>query len=108
VLTKPDLIGDGKHNNVVSTLLNKTKPLKLGYVMVKVSSSPRACHASNSYDSFLFFVSQRVTDLHHDQSESCISLLIWICAMAMKFPEAVFNLVICVPVTLPCLPITTQ
>ncbi len=37
VLTKPDLIGDGAHKPVFDTLLNISKPLRLGYVMVKVS-----------------------------------------------------------------------
>ena len=36
VLTKPDMIGDGAHRPVIDTLLNITKPLRLGYVMVKV------------------------------------------------------------------------
>ncbi len=36
VFTKPDLIGEGEHAPVVQALLNKAKPLKLGYVMVKV------------------------------------------------------------------------
>jgi hypothetical protein len=38
VLTKPDLVSDGAHQPVVATLLNITKPLRLGYVMVKVSN----------------------------------------------------------------------
>ena len=35
VLTKPDLIGPGNEEEVLQVLLNKRKPLKLGYVMVK-------------------------------------------------------------------------
>ena len=35
VLTKPDLIDDGAENEVAQVLLNKRKPLNLGYVMVK-------------------------------------------------------------------------
>ncbi len=38
VLTKPDMIGEGAHAPVIETLLNVSKPLKLGYVMVKASS----------------------------------------------------------------------
>lgn len=39
VLTKPDLIGPGGENEAVEVILNKKKPLKLGYVMVKNLSS---------------------------------------------------------------------
>jgi interferon-induced GTP-binding protein Mx len=35
VLTKPDLINPGAEQEAVQVLLNKTKPLKLGYIMVK-------------------------------------------------------------------------
>ena len=35
VLTKPDLIGPGNEEEVMQTLRNVRKPLKLGYVMVK-------------------------------------------------------------------------
>ncbi|KAG5191405.1 P-loop containing nucleoside triphosphate hydrolase protein [Tribonema minus] len=35
VLTKPDLINPGAERDAVAVLLNETKPLKLGYVMVK-------------------------------------------------------------------------
>ncbi len=35
VLTKPDLIDDGAENEVAAVLLNKRKPLSLGYVMLK-------------------------------------------------------------------------
>ena len=35
VLTKPDMIGEGAEQEKVDTLLNKNKPLKLGYIMVK-------------------------------------------------------------------------
>jgi interferon-induced GTP-binding protein Mx len=35
VLTKPDLINPGAEQEAVAVLLNKTKPLKLGYIMVK-------------------------------------------------------------------------
>ena len=35
VLTKPDMIGEGCEQEKVDTLLNLTKPLKLGYIMVK-------------------------------------------------------------------------
>ncbi|KAG5183739.1 P-loop containing nucleoside triphosphate hydrolase protein [Tribonema minus] len=35
VLTKPDLINPGAEREAVAVLLNETKPLKLGYVMVK-------------------------------------------------------------------------
>jgi GTPase SAR1 family protein len=38
VLTKPDLIGPGNEEEVLQTLLNKRKPLHLGYIMVKNSS----------------------------------------------------------------------
>ncbi|RYH24927.1 hypothetical protein EON65_16210 [archaeon] len=38
VLTKPDLIGPGSEDEVVEVLLNKRKPLRLGYIMVKNSS----------------------------------------------------------------------
>jgi len=36
VLTKPDLIGPGNEEEVVAVLTNTRKPLRLGYVMVKV------------------------------------------------------------------------
>ncbi len=36
VLTKPDLIDEGACEPVLEALLNKKKPLKLGYCMVKV------------------------------------------------------------------------
>eukprot|EP01038_Epipyxis_sp_PR26KG_P012114 gene12114-16219_t len=42
VLTKPDLIGPGNEEEVVKVLLNITKPLKLGYVMVKNISQKQA------------------------------------------------------------------
>jgi interferon-induced GTP-binding protein Mx1 len=35
VLTKPDLIGPGNEKEVLQVLLNKRKPLQLGYTMVK-------------------------------------------------------------------------
>jgi interferon-induced GTP-binding protein Mx len=35
VLTKPDLIDQGAEHEVVSVLRNLTKPLQLGYIMVK-------------------------------------------------------------------------
>lgn len=35
MLTKPDLIGPGNEEEVMQTLRNVRKPLKLGYVMVK-------------------------------------------------------------------------
>lgn len=37
VLTKPDLIGEGNEEEVMAVLHNTRKPLRLGYVMVKVS-----------------------------------------------------------------------
>ncbi|KAJ8610480.1 hypothetical protein CTAYLR_007776 [Chrysophaeum taylorii] len=39
VLTKPDLVGEGAEDEVVSVLRNERKPLKLGYVMVKNKSA---------------------------------------------------------------------
>lgn len=39
VLTKPDLVGEGAEEEVVSVLKNERKPLKLGYVMVKNRSA---------------------------------------------------------------------
>lgn len=38
VLTKPDLINPGGEGEVLEVLTNHRKPLKLGYVMVKVSA----------------------------------------------------------------------
>ncbi|KAJ1474099.1 P-loop containing nucleoside triphosphate hydrolase protein, partial [Baffinella frigidus] len=35
VLTKPDCIAQGEEKDVIETLLNKTKPFKLGYIMMK-------------------------------------------------------------------------
>lgn len=39
VLTKPDLINPGGEAEVLEVLSNNRKPLKLGYVMVKVQST---------------------------------------------------------------------
>lgn len=39
VLTKPDLINPGGEAEVLEVLSNNRKPLKLGYVMVKVMRS---------------------------------------------------------------------
>lgn len=39
VLTKPDLINPGGEAEVLEVLSNNRKPLKLGYVMVKVHST---------------------------------------------------------------------
>lgn len=41
VLTKPDLINPGGEAEVLEVLSNNRKPLKLGYVMVKVRDSWR-------------------------------------------------------------------
>jgi interferon-induced GTP-binding protein Mx len=38
VLTKPDLVGPGNEDEVLSVLKNIRKPLKLGYVVVKCRS----------------------------------------------------------------------
>ena len=39
VLTKPDLVGEGAEDEVLATLRNERKPLKLGYLMVKNRSA---------------------------------------------------------------------
>ena len=41
VLTKPDMIGEGVEHEKVETLLNKKKPPKLGYIMVKNRSQKK-------------------------------------------------------------------
>lgn len=51
VLTKPDLIGPGGENEAVEVILNKRKPLKLGYIMVKNMSSFSSKSISSSIES---------------------------------------------------------
>lgn len=61
VLTKPDLIGPGNEEEVLQVLLNKRKPLQLGYTIVKnasqkqlneqkTSTSSSSSTLSSSYD----------------------------------------------------------
>lgn len=49
VLTKPDLINPGGEAEVLEVLSNNRKPLKLGYVMVKVGDVTASSLASGCY-----------------------------------------------------------
>lgn len=72
VLTKPDLIGPGNESEALEVLLNKRKPLKLGYIMVK-NNSQKQLNEGLSYlearrDEESFFKDHPYFSKYYDQN----------------------------------------
>jgi interferon-induced GTP-binding protein Mx len=70
VLTKPDLVPEGSENSVMETVMNRLKPLKLGYVIVKNRNQEEVSEGSS-------LAAARASERNFFSShEVCVSLVL--------------------------------